>query len=357
MKANMHRHEAIDEAARAAAARCNGGRRGVRMRRRAFLTLLGAAAGWPVVARAQQSAPPRRLGVLMTGAENEPDGQRRIDAFREGLRALGWVDGQNVTIEHRWGAGDIGRIQQYAEELVALKPDVILANSTPVIAALQKLTKTIPVVCALVNDPVGLGFVASLSRPGGNITGFTFIDPELIGKWMELLRQVAPSINRAELVFNPKTAPFYFNFIQTLGAQRSSVELATITASSMDELRAAVKERNRNPGAGLIMGPDPFTIVHIREIAALSQEHRLPAISVYRQFVTDGGLMSYGPDTMDIFRRSASYIDRILKGASPAELPVQQPTKFELIVNLKSAQALGLTVPPALLALADEVIE
>ena len=234
---------------------------------------------------------------------------------------------------------------------------MILANSTPVIGALQKLTRTIPIVCALVNDPVGLGFVASLARPGGNITGFTFIDPELIGKWMELLKQVAPSTNRAALVFNPKTAPFYYNFMRTLAATRSSIELGTMTAGTMEELRAAVNDQDRNPGGSIIVGPDPFTIVHIREIAALSQEHKLPAISVYRQFVTDGGLMSYGPDTMDIFRRSASYIDRILKGASPADLPVQQPTKFELFVNLKSAQALGLTVPPTLLALADEVIE
>ena len=327
------------------------------MRRREFLTLIGAAAGWPVAARAQQSKQPQRVGVLMTVAENDPDSQRRIGAFREGLQALGWVDGQNVTIEYRWAAGQIGRIQQYAEELVALKPDVILANSTPVIGALQKLTKTIPIVCALVNDPVGLGFVASLARPGGNITGFTFIDPELIGKWMELLKQVAPSINRAALVFNPKTAPFYYNFMRALAATRSSIELGTMAAGTMEELRAAVDDQNRNPGGSIIIGPDPFNIVHIQEIAALSQQHRLPAISVYRQFVTDGGLMSYGPDTMDIFRRSASYIDRILKGASPADLPVQQPTKFELFVNLKSALALGLTVPPTLLALADEVIE
>ena len=327
------------------------------MRRREFLTLLGAAAGWPVGARAQQSKPAPRVGVLMTVAENDPDSRRRIAAFREGLRALGWVEGQNVAIEYRWAAGEVGRIQQYAEELVALKPDVILANSTPVISALQKLTKTIAIVCALVNDPVGLGFVASLSRPGGNITGFTFIDPELIGKWMELLKQVAPSINRAALVFNPKTAPFYYNFMRTLEATRASIELGAMTAGTMEELRAAVNDQDRNPGGSIIVGPDPFTIVHIREIAALSQEHKLPAISVYRQFVTDGGLMSYGPDTMDIFRRSASYIDRILKGASPAELPVQQPTKFELCVNLKSAHALGLTVPPTVLALADEVIE
>ena len=303
------------------------------MRRREFLTLIGAAAGWPMAARAQQAKQLHRVGVLMTVAENDPDSQRRIGAFREGMQALGWVDGQNVTIEYRWAGGQIGRIQQYAEELVALKPDVILANSTPVIGALQKLTKTIPIVCALVNDPVGLGFVASLARPGGNITGFTFIDPELIGKWMELLKQVAPSINRAALVFNPKTAPFYYNFMRSLAATRSSIELGTMAAGTMEELRTAVNDQNRNPGGSIIIGPDPFNIVHIQEIAALSQQQRLPAISVYRQFVTDGGLMSYGPDTMDIFRRSASYIDRILKGASPADLPVQQPTKFELFVE------------------------
>src|SRR4029079_5748189 len=184
---------------------------------------------------------------------------------------------------------------------------------------------TTPMVPCSVNDPVGLGFVASLARPGGNITGFTFIDPELIGKWMELLKQVAPSINRAALVFNPKTAPFYYNFVRSLAATRSSLQLGTMTAATMEEVRTAVNDQNRNPGGSIIIGPDPFNIVHIQEIAALSQQHRLPAISVYRQFVTDGGLMCTGPDTMDIFRRSASYIDRILKGASPADLPVQQP--------------------------------
>ena len=233
---------------------------------------------------------------------------------------------------------------------------MILANSTPVLGALQKLTKTVPIVCALVNDPVGLGFVASLSRPGGNITGFTFIDPELIGKWMELLKQDHRRSTGCARLQSENGAVLLQLHAHARGT-RASIELGTMTAGTVEELRAAVNDQDRNPGGSIIVGPDPFTIVHIREIAALSQEHKLPAISVYRQFVTDGGLMSYGPDTMDIFRRSASYIDRILKGASPSELPVQQPTKFELCVNLKSAHALGLTVPPTVLALADEVIE
>jgi putative ABC transport system substrate-binding protein len=330
------------------------------MRRRNFIALLGGAAtlaACPVVARAQQSKSVPRVSVLMRVAESDADSQRRIGAFRDGLQLLGWVDGQNVTIDYRWAAGQVGKIEQYAQELVALKPDVILANSTSVVGALQTLTKTIPIVCALVSDPVGLGFVASLSRPGGNITGFTFTDPELIGKWTELLKQAAPSINRAALVFNPKTAPFYLNFMRALAGTRMSTELGTLTAGTVEELEAAIAEQTRSPGGSLIIGPDPFTIVHIRKIAALAQQHRLPSISVYRQFVTEGGLMSYGPDTMDIFRRSAAYVDRILKGANPAELPIQQPTKFELLVNLKTAQAVGLTVPATLLALADEVVE
>jgi len=293
----------------------------------------------------------------MAGSEGSSENVPRVAAFSNALTELGWREGDNVQIRYRWSAGRSELVEQYAKELVDSSPDVILANSTTVISALKRRTESIPVVFALAMDPVGLGQIKSLSHPGGNFTGFTFIDPELIGKWMELLQQVAPSINRAALVFNPKTAPFYYNFMRALATTRSSIELGTMAAGTMEELRTAVNDQDRNPGGSIIIGPDPFNIVHIQEIAALSQQHRLPAISVYRQFVTDGGLMSYGPDTMDIFRRSASYIDRILKGASPADLPVQQPTKFELFVNLKSAQALGLTVPPTLLALADEVIE
>ncbi len=328
------------------------------MRRRDFIALFGGGAALavcPVGAALAKSMP--RVAVLMTVAEGDADSQRRIGALREGLRSLGWIDGQNVAMAYRWAAGQVGKVEQYAEELVALEPDVILANGTTVIVALQKFTKTIPIVCALMNDPIGLGFVASLSRPGGNITGFTFVDPELIGKWTELLKEIAPSINRAALVFDPKTAPFYYDFLRTLAGSRMSTQLGTLTAGTVEELEATIAEQMRDPGGSLIIGPDPFTIVNVRKIAALAQRHKLPAISVYRQFVTEGGLMSYGPETMDIFRRSASYIDRILKGANPGELPVQQPTKFELFVNLKTAQTIGLTVPPTLLALADEVIE
>jgi putative tryptophan/tyrosine transport system substrate-binding protein len=330
------------------------------MRRRDFIALFGGAAALAarlVGARGEPAKSMPRVAVLMTVAEGDADSQRRIGALREGLHSLGWIDGQNVTIAYRWAAGQVGKVEQYAEEVVALQPDVILANGTAVIVALQKFTKTIPIVCALMNDPIGLGFVASLSRPGGNITGFTFVDPELIGKWTELLKEIAPSINRAALVFDPKTAPFYYDFLRALAGTRTSTALETLTAGTVEELEAVIGEQMRDPGGSLIVGPDPFTIVNIQKIVALAQRHKLPTISVYRQFVTEGGLMSYGPETMDIFRRSASYIDRILKGANPGELPVQQPTKFELFVNLKTAQALGLTVPPTLVALADEVIE
>ena len=252
------------------------------MRRREFLTLIGAAAGWPVAARAQQSKQSQRVGVLMTVAENDPDSQRRIGAFREGLQALGWVDGQNVTIEYRWAAGEIARISAICQGTGAPKPDVILANSTPVLGALQKLTKTIPIVCALVNDPVGLGFVASLSRPGGNITGFTFTDPELIGKWMKLLKQVAPSTNRAALVQSENGAVLLQLHPRARG--HALVGRARDHHRRHDG-RAAGGGQRPEPQSGRKppLGPDPFTIVHIREIAALSQKYRLPAISVYRQ--------------------------------------------------------------------------
>jgi putative ABC transport system substrate-binding protein len=242
---------------------------------------------------------------------------------------------------------------------VALNPDVILANGTPVVAALQKLTGSIPIVCAMVNDPVGLGFVKSLARPGGNITGFTFIDPELISKWLSLLKDSTPSLNRAALLFNPLTAPFYRNFLSEIEASQQTrpIDLAAMPVRTPEEMDATIKTLGQNPGSSLIIGPDPFLIVHIQKIAQLAANNRLPAISVYRPFAVAGGLLSYGPDTADIFRQSASYVDRILRGASPADLPVQQPIKFEFVINLKAAKGLGLTVPPTLLALADEVIE
>ena len=328
------------------------------MRRRDFIGLAGgAAAFWPLAARAQQAM--RKLGVLMIVAEDEPDSKRRIAAFRQGLQDLGWQDGRNIRIEYRWGAGQPDLIRQYAQELVALAPDIIVANGTPVVAELKQLTRSIPIVFANVFDPVGMGLVESLSRPGGNITGFSFVNPELIGKCTSLLKDAAPGVKRAALLHSPKINPFYPNLLRDLAAAPQSVALEVVPAAAdtVEELQTMIVALARTPGTSLIIGPDGFMIVHIAKIAQLAAANRLPAISVYRQFAVEGGLMSYGPDTPDIFRRSAEYVDRILKGASPADLPVQQPTKFEFVVNQKAAAALGLTLSPTLLSLADEVIE
>jgi putative ABC transport system substrate-binding protein len=328
------------------------------VRRREFIAFLGgAAASWP--SSAQAAGAVRKIGVLLSGIESDPDSQVRIAAFRRGFSDLGWKEGENVQIEYRWSAGKSDLIRRYAEELVALQPDVILANSTPVIAMLKSLTTSIPIVFALATDPVGLGHVQSLSRPGGNFTGFTFIDPALIGKWIGLLREIMPSLARAGLLFDPSTTPFYPGWIREIEAARQSgtTELVAMPVGSNDEMAAAIAALAQNPGSCLMIGPDPFNVVRIKAIAQLAAQNRLPAISVYRPFAVEGGLMAYGPDTADIFRRSAGYVDRILKGANPAELPVQQPDKFEFIVNLKAAHSLGLTVPKTLLATADEVIE
>jgi putative tryptophan/tyrosine transport system substrate-binding protein len=330
------------------------------MQRRAFITLLGgAAATWPLAARAQRSTVMPSVGVLMTVAEGDPESHARIMAFSQGLADLGWKQGENVRVEYRWSASNSELILQYAKELVALAPDVILANGTPAVAELKKITSSIPIVCALVQDPVGLGLVKSLSHPGGNITGFTFVNPELIGKWVGLLRDVKPHIIRAALMFNPKTTPFFYDFLRDIEVTRqpAGIELVAMPVGTPDEIETTINVLNKQPGSSLIIPPDPFNVDHIKRIAKFAEQTRLPAVSVYRPFAVEGGLMTYGPDAPDIFRRSAAYVDRILKGANPAELPVQQPTKFQFIVNLKTAQSFGLTVPPTLLATADEVIE
>jgi putative tryptophan/tyrosine transport system substrate-binding protein len=328
------------------------------MKRRTLLrALAGTALCLPLSARAQQTGRQRIVGVLMTVAESDSDSQMRIGAFRQGFADLGWNDGQNVRIEYRWAAGTPALMQKYAEELVALRPDVILANSTPVVAALQKITSSIPIVFALANDPVGLGFVKSLSRPGGNITGFTYINPALIRKWRGLLSELRPGVTRTALLFNPATAPFYRNFLPEIESAHQPGSLIPMPIAAAADLAPAINDFAKGAGAGLLIGPDPFTIVHIKEITRLVEQARLPAISVYRPFPAEGGLMAYGPNTADIFRRSAAYVDRVLKGADPAELPVQEPVKFEFIVNLKAAKALGIDLPPTLLATADELIE
>jgi putative tryptophan/tyrosine transport system substrate-binding protein len=328
------------------------------MRRRDFIRLAGGvAAFWPLLAGAQQ--PMRKLGVLMIVAEDDPDSKLRIAAFQQGLQEFGWQDGRNIHVDYRWAGGRPELIRRYAEELVALAPDVILANGTPVVAALKPLTRTIPIVGVLVVDPVGLGFITSLSHPGGNITGFSFIDSELIGKWTSLIKDAAPGVSRAMLLYNPRITPFYADFLREIAAapQSVAIQVGSATVDTADDIQTRIEELARIPGTGLVIGPDAANIVNIRKIAQLATANRLPSISVYRQFVVEGGLMAYGPDTADIFRRSAEYVDRILKGANPAELPVQQPTKFEFVVNQKAASALGLALSPTLLSLADEVIE
>ena len=328
------------------------------MKRRAFITLLGgAAAAWPLAAGAQQGERVRRIVFLHSLAENDPEVQARIAAFRQGLEALGWREKRNVQIEHRFSHGDLARIQAYTAEVVSSSPDLIVATSSPVTAALKQATHTIPIVFSVVNDPVGQGFVASLAHPGGNITGFTFVDFPMIGKWLGILKEFAPGIKRVALMFNPHTAPYYPDFLRELGATPPSVELSPTPVRDDAEIETAVTALVREPAGGLMVAPDPFINTRRWLIMALAQRHRLPAIYGFRQYVTEGALISYGPNTGDIVRRSAAYVDRILKGEKPAGLPVQAPTKYDLVINLQTARGLGLVVPLSLIARADEVIE
>ena len=328
--------------------------------RRDFVIALGsAAAAWPLVARAQQPEGVRRVAFLHPYVENDPEVLARIVAFRQGLEALGWKESHNIRIEHRYCGGDLGIIQAYTTEVVRSAPDLIAASSTPIIAALKQATDTIPVVFSVLNDPVGQGFVASLSRPGGNITGFTFIDFPLIGKWLELLKEIAPGIRRVTLMFNPASTPFYPSFLRELGAAPVSlaVKLSASPVHDDAEMEATIRAFAGEPAGGLIAAPDVFINTRRRTIMALTEQLRLPAIFSFRQFATEGALISYGPDTTDIVRRSASYVDSILRGEKTGDLPVQAPTRYELVINLKTARALGLDVPSQLQQLADEVIE
>jgi len=329
------------------------------IRRRKFLaTLLGGAAAWPLAARAQQGERVRRIGLLM-GVADDREGQARVTALKQGLQELGWTDSRNIQIETRFGGADTGRIRAHAAELVALAPDVIVTHTTPVIRALRQATSSIPIVVAAVNDPVEQGFVSSLAHPGGNITGFAFIDFQMVGKWLEMLKEAAPGVARAALMFNPDTAPHYYVYLRSFEAVPRSiaVEVTAAPVRNTAEIEEAIARLGREPGGGLIVAGDAFTIVHQHLFIRLAQQHRVPAVYFLRTSVAQGALMSYGPDPYDNFRRSASYVDRILKGAKPADLPVQQPTKFELAINLKTARALGLQIPDRLLAIADEVIE
>jgi putative tryptophan/tyrosine transport system substrate-binding protein len=328
-------------------------------RRKFLATLGGAAAAWPVAARAQQGERMRRVAFLHPYAENDPEVLARVVAFRQGLEALGWTENRNIQIEHRYSGGDLGQIQAYATELVRSAPDLIVGSGTPITAALKQATDTIPIVFNVVNDPVGQSFVATLSHPGGNTTGFTFMDFPMIGKWLEMLKEIAPNVRHMTLMFNPDSAPFYPVFLREFGAAPASlaVELSASPVHNEAEIEAAITAFAREPRGGLIVAPDAFINTRRHLIMELAKQHRLPAIYGFRQFVTEGALMSYGPDTADIVRRSAAYVDRILKGEKPADLPVQSPTKYELVINLKTAKTLGLEVPASVLALADEVIE
>jgi putative tryptophan/tyrosine transport system substrate-binding protein len=282
-----------------------------------------------------------------------------VTALKQGLQDLGWTDGRNIQIETRFGGADAGRIRADAAELVALAPDVLVGQTTPVIQVLRQATSSIPIVMAAVNDPVEQGLVSSLAHPGGNITGFMFIDFQMVGKWLEMLKEAAPGVARAVLMFNPDMAAHYYVYLRSFEAVPRSIAVEVTAAPVRDtaEVEKVLAKLGRDPGSGLIVPPDAFTVVHHQLFIRLAQQHRLPAIYAFRTYVAQGALMSYGPDPYDLFRRSASYVDRILKGEKPADLPVQQPTKFELAINLKTAKALGLQISDKLLALADEVIE
>ncbi len=330
------------------------------MRWRNFIALLsGAAATWPLAARAQQGERIRRVGELMGYAESDPAVQSYLAAFRGALAKLGWTDGSNLRIELRWGAADPDRIKSFAKELVDLRPDAILGTTTPVISALARETHTIPIVFANVVDPIGSGFVASLAHPGGNITGFTALDSALGGKWVGLLKEIAPHTVRAALLFNPTTASPLQIYMPSIQAAATSfaVEVSAAPVHAKDEIEGVIAAQARNPGGSLIVMPDIFNRRNRDLIIALAARYGVPAIYYSRSLVESGGLIAYSDDFAEEFRQAAGYVDRILKGEKPANLPIQQPTKFELVINLKAAKALGLTVPSSLLATADEVIE
>ena len=332
------------------------------MQRREFITLLGgAAAAWPLAAHAQQNGPMRRIGFLFGGAESDPQIVEALVAFKAALGGLGWIDGRNVQIDYRFAAADVDRMRVFAKELVALQPDVLVGHTTGVIAALKRETKAIPIVFVIVSDPVGSGYVESLARPGGNITGFINIEASLSGKWIEILKEIQPRVTRAALMFNPATAT-YIKFYQEpfeAAARSSGIEPIAAPVRSAADIEQAFNSLGNRPDAGLILPPDVFTTVraNLDLITSLAARTRLPTIYPYRYMVDAGGLISYGIDTIDLYRRAPVYIDRILKGAKPADLPVQLPTKFEMAVNLKTAKALGIEIPATLLGRADEVVE
>jgi putative ABC transport system substrate-binding protein len=330
----------------------------IRLRRREFITLLGGTAAWPLAARAQQGDRMRRIAVLMAGNENDPLSKSLVSALTQALADLGWTNGRNVRMELRWGDDDTNRIRALAQELGGLQPDIIVTSATPATVAVQRETRTIPIVFASLADPVASGIVARLDRPSGNVTGFADFEATLGGKWLELLSEIAPGLKRAAIMFNPDTAPVSA-LMPSFETAARSLKVAPIIAPvhGDEEIETAITALGREPGGGLVVMSDTFTQVHRAPIIFAAARNNVPAVYSQSYFVRDGGLLSYGVDRVDNFRRAATYIDRILRGAKPGDLPVQLPTKFEMVVNLKTAKALGLAVPPSIMLRADEVIE
>jgi putative tryptophan/tyrosine transport system substrate-binding protein len=328
------------------------------MNRREFIAGLGSAVAWPIAARAQQGERMRRIGVLMNSAEDDPDSQARLTALRQALQELGWTDSRNLLIEYRWGAADVARARNLAVELVTLAPDVILVIASPAVTGLQQVTRTVPIVFVNVVDPVGAGFVASLARPGGNTTGFTAFEYSLSGKWLEMLKQITPGVTRVAVFRDPAISSGIGQFavIQAV-APSFGVELTPYDTRDAGEIEGAFTAIARGGLGGVIVTASGTAAINRNLIVGLVARHRLPAIHSDRSWVTAGGMISYGPDLVEGFRRAASYLDRILRGEKPADLPVQNPTKYELVINLKTAKALGLAVPQSILLRADEVIE
>jgi putative ABC transport system substrate-binding protein len=329
------------------------------MRRREFITLLGgAAAGWPLAARAQQGERMRRIGVLSNIAEDDPQMKARFGAFRQGLEKLGWSEGRNVRIDTRFGAADAEQMQARAKELLALQPDVILANSAAVIRVLQQVNRTIPTVFVAVSDPIGAGLIASLARPGGNFTGLQNYEASITGKWLAMLKEIEPRLTRAGLVGDSQSTDFgYFLRASEAVAPSLVIDIVPLGVENAADIERAIDSFARVANGGLVVPPGSTTILHRNLIIALAARHRLPAVYAFRFFVANGGLMSYATDLAEQYRQAATYVDRILRGEKPADLPVQAPTKFETVVNLKTAAALGLTVPPGILVGADEAID
>jgi putative tryptophan/tyrosine transport system substrate-binding protein len=327
------------------------------MKRREFIAGLGSTAAWPMAAHAQQREQTRHIGVLMNLSQAEATAQGSVAAFRQRLHELGWVDGRNARIEMRWAAGDAALYRRYAAELAAFAPDVILAATTAAVVALKEIAPTVPIVFVSAIDPVGSGLVASLARPGGIATGFTLFEYAIAAKWLQLLREIAPRVTRVAVLRDPTIAAGIgqFSAVQTVASM--DIELNAVGLEKASEIEPAIASFARDSNGGLIVTASGFGANHPELIAALAARHKLPAIYPFRYFVTAGGLISYGPDVVDPFRRAAGYVDRILKGEKPADLPVQNPNKYELVINLKTAKALGLTIPPGVLAIADEVIE